>query len=185
MARIPYRDPESVPDEVARMMDVQLGRNGFVMNVTRAMANAPELLRRTNSLAMYVSFHSSLHPVLREFAILTVGRLTGETYLHQRHLRSALANGVTPEQIAELENWAGAPCFDDYQRAVMRYAWQATERVHVSDAVANAALELLGNEGFLDLVAVVAFYNYMARLTVPLQLEIEEGYAGETRSPGR
>ena len=127
MARIPYRDPEGVPDEIARMMDVQRGRSGFVMNVTRAMANSPELLRRTNSLAMCVTFHSSLHPVLKELAILTVGRLTGETYLHERHLRSVRDDGITPEQIAELENWARAPCFDDYQRGRdARYAWQAT-----------------------------------------------------------
>ena len=37
MPRVPYRDRDAVPDDIARLMDRQLADRGYVLNLYRAL----------------------------------------------------------------------------------------------------------------------------------------------------
>ncbi|HZQ35297.1 MAG TPA: carboxymuconolactone decarboxylase family protein [Dehalococcoidia bacterium] len=180
MPRVPYRDRDAVPDDIAQIMDRQLAERGYVLNLYRALANSPGLLRAFGGLGGYLRNGSRLDPALRELAILTVGRLANAPYEFQHHVEWAKRAGISDEQIAALGAWASSPLFDERQRAVMRYAWQATEQVHVADDVAQAAHELLDDECFVDLVAVVAFYNMVVRVLEPLQITLEDEFLAKS-----
>jgi alkylhydroperoxidase family enzyme len=176
MPRVPYRDRDAVPDDIAQIMDRQFADRGYVLNLYRALANSPGLLRAFGGLGGYLRNGSRLDPALRELAILTVGRLANAPYEFQHHVEWAKKAGISDEQIAALGAWASSPLFDERQRAVMRYAWQATEQVRVADAVVEAVREFLDDERFTDLVAVVAFYNMVVRVLEPLQISLEEEF---------
>lgn len=182
MPRIPYRDPENVPEEIRRLMDRQQADRGYVLNLYRALANSPELLRRFSALGGYLRNESRLDPALRELAILTVGRLAKAPYEFEHHTEHALRAGITSAQIDALDRWASAPLFDERQRAVMRYAWQVTEQVRAADDVVAAVQSFLDAEQFLDLVANVAFYNMVVRVLEPLAIDLEAGFTGGRRS---
>lgn len=176
MPRVPYRNPEDVRDDVRELMQRQLAQRGYVLNLYRALANSPRMLQRFTGLGAYLRNDSLLDPALRELAILTVGRLTQARYAYEHHVEHGRSAGLTAEQIGALPNWGSSPLFDERQRAVIRYAWQATERVRVADAVAEAVQQFLGPEQFTDLVVTVAFYNMIVRILEPLQIDLEEGF---------
>ncbi|HEY7296141.1 MAG TPA: carboxymuconolactone decarboxylase family protein [Dehalococcoidia bacterium] len=181
MPRVPYRDRGAVPDDIAAIMDRQQAERGYVLNLYRALANSPGLLRSFGGLGGYLRNGSKLDPALRELAILTVGRLTEAPYEFEHHVEWALRAGISREQVGALGNWAASPLFDERQRGVMRYAWQATEQVRVADEVADAVRQFLDDEEFTDLVAVVAFYNMVVRVLEPLQITLEEAFVAKAR----
>jgi alkylhydroperoxidase family enzyme len=176
VARIPYPDRDSLPEDLRQYFDRQRERGGYEVNVFRALARSPEVMGGFNGIFGYLNAHSPLDPALRELAILTVGMLTAAPYEYEHHVDMALRVGVTRAQIDALRDWARSSEFDDRQRAVIRYAWQATERVRVSDTVADAVHSLLDDDEFFDLATTVAFYNMVVRLLEPLQIELEEAF---------
>jgi len=97
--------------------------------------------------------------------------------------------GVRSEQIAALDDWQDSPAFDERERAVLRYARQVTERIHVDDDVAAAVQSFLTDLEFMDLTAVIACYNMVVRLLEPLKVELEDGFLerrghSDSASPG-
>lgn len=178
MPRIPYLDRDDVPAELRETYDAQLARSGYVLNLTRTLAHRPELWNHFWELTTYLLQRSVIDPALRELAILTVGWLAHSRYEFAHHAELGKRVGLTEQQIADLPRWASSPHFDERQRAVVRYAWQASERVHIADSVAEEVQEFLGHEEFLDLVATVAFYNMVVRMLEPLQIEPETAYQG-------
>jgi alkylhydroperoxidase family enzyme len=176
MARVPLVRPEEATGSTRDTLERQQARTGYALNIARALANLPPAMERVFGLAGWVLSESPLDPVLRELAILTVGRLTGATYEYEHHVEMALRVGVTRGQVAALNEWAASPLFDACQRAVMRYAWQATAYVRVADSVAEAVRQHLNDEQFMALVVTVACYNMVARILEPLQVELEEEF---------
>jgi alkylhydroperoxidase family enzyme len=82
---------------------------------------------------------------------------------------------VRREQLEHLADFESAPVFSDQERAVMRYAAEATQNVKVGDATFNALRGFLDNRRIMDLVMNVAFYNAVARVIVPCGVELEAG----------
>jgi 4-carboxymuconolactone decarboxylase len=76
------------------------------------------------------------------------------------------------EQLASFET---APVFNDQERAVMRYASEATTNIKVRDATFNALRAFLDTRRITELVMNVAFYNAVVRVLVPLGVELEAG----------
>jgi alkylhydroperoxidase family enzyme len=57
----------------------------------------------------------------------------------------------------------------------MRYASEATTNVKVTDATFNSLRAFLDTRRIVELVMNVAFYNAVARVLVPLGVELEAG----------
>jgi alkylhydroperoxidase family enzyme len=106
---------------------------------------------------------------------MTVGRLTGADYEFTHHWNMSLAVGVKRDQLEQLANFETSPAFDDKERAVIRYAVEATRDVKVSDSTFNALRGFLDNRRIMELVMNVAFYNSVARVIVPCGVELEPG----------
>ena len=118
---------------------------------------------------------TQLDPKLRELALLTVGRLTGADYELVHHWNMALRLGVKHEQLQQLVRFETSPEFNQDERAVMRYAVEATTNVNVSDETFEALRRFLDNRRIVELVMNVAMYNAVARVIVPCGVELEPG----------
>ena len=81
--------------------------------------------------------------------------------------------GVRPEQIERLADWESSPEFSEQERAVIRYAAEATKPVAVADVTFDALREFLDQEQIIELVLNVAFYNMVVRVLVPLEIDLE------------
>jgi alkylhydroperoxidase family enzyme len=82
---------------------------------------------------------------------------------------------VRHEQLEHLPEFEKSPVFNEQERAVMRYAAEATQNVKVSDATFDALRKFLDTRRLMDLVQNVAFYNMVVRVLVPLGVEVEPG----------
>jgi alkylhydroperoxidase family enzyme len=86
MARLPYLDREHLLEDDRDIYDDMMERFGRIHNVHRAIAHSPVLLR---ALELHwgeaIRRSTRLDPILRELAILTVGRLTQCDYAYVHH----------------------------------------------------------------------------------------------------
>jgi 4-carboxymuconolactone decarboxylase len=176
-ARLPYIDREGLPESDRDIYDklVQERGAGPVGNIFRTLANAPNLLRRFNALGGELRNKTQLDPRLRELALMTVGRLTNAEYEFTHHWNISLRVGIPREQLEHLAEFETSPLFNTEERAVMRYAAEATGEVKVSDATFDALRGFLDNRRIMDLVMNVAFYNAVVRILVPCGVELEPG----------
>jgi alkylhydroperoxidase family enzyme len=175
-ARLPYvarndlsEADRGIWDDFVKVRGVDPG------HIHRVVANAPNLLRRFVDLANELRNGTLLDPRLRELALMTVGRLTGADYEFTHHWNMSLGLGVKREQLEHLKDFETSTSFNNEERAVMRYAVEATRDVKVSDKTFDALRQFLDNRRIMELVMNVAFYNSVARVIVPCGVELEPG----------
>jgi uncharacterized peroxidase-related enzyme len=174
VARLPYLDKEDLPESERDIFDDLMERFGRLHNIHRALAHSPVLLRAFElHWGEAIRHHTRLDPILRELAILTVGRLTQCDYVYVHHQGIAQRVGVRSEQIEQLEEWDNQPVFSEQEQAVIRYATEATQHVRVSDATFEALRRFLDAEQLVQLVLVVAHFNRVVRILLPLEIELE------------
>ncbi len=174
--RLPYLNREDLAEGDRDIFDRIAKERGQVHNIFRTMAYAPHLLRKYIEWSSELRFKTALDPKLRELAIMTVGRLTDAKYEYTHHWNAARKLGIPAEKLAALGEYETSPLFDDRERAVIRYAVEATRDVKVSDNTFNQVRELLDNDRILmELVMLVAGYNLVVRLLVPMQVDLEPG----------
>jgi alkylhydroperoxidase family enzyme len=175
-ARVPYLDREDLPETDREIFDnLAAERGGTVGNIFRALAHTPNLLRRFLGLGGELRNKTELDPKLRELAIVTVGRLTDAQYEFVHHWNLARRVGVNREQLESLADFEKSSNFTDHERAVIRYAVEATNNVKVSDTTWNALKSFLDTKRIMELVQNVAFYNMVVRVLVPVGVELEPG----------
>jgi len=176
MARLPYLTREDLPEADRDIWDKFVESRGTQPgHIHRLVANAPNLLRRFLGLADELRNGTKLDPKLRELALMTVGRLTKADYEFLHHWNISLRVGIRREQLEQLAEFEHAPVFNDQERAVMRYAAEVTANVTVSNATYEALRRFLDDRRILELTMNVAFYNAVARILVPLGVELEPG----------
>ena len=173
-ARLPYLTRDDLPEADREIFDQFIKERGVAPgHIHRVVANAPNLLRRFVGLANELRNATQLDPKLRELALMTVGRLTGADYEFTHHWNISLKVGVKREQLEQLASFETSPAFDDHERAVMRYAAEATSNIKVADATFNALRGFLDNRRITELAMNVAFYNAVVRVLIPLGVELE------------
>ena len=171
MARLPYVSREDLTAEGREVFDeFERERGTAPGHIHRAIANAPNLLRRFSAMAMELRNHTELDPRLRELALMTVGRIAGAEYEFVHHWNIALNVGVRREQLEQLADFERASVFNQHERAVMRYAAEVTTNIKVSDM-----REFLDDRRIMELAMSVAFYNAVVRIIVPIGVELEPG----------
>jgi alkylhydroperoxidase family enzyme len=174
MAKLPYLARNDFPEAERSIWDDFVKVRGTEPgNIHRIVANAPNLLRRFVELANELRNGTQLDPKLRELALLTVGRLTGAEYEFVHHWNMALRLGVRRGQLEQLAHFESSAEFSQDERAVMRYAAEATSNIKVSDAAFEALRRFLDNRRIMELVMNVAIYNAVARVIVPCGVELE------------
>jgi alkylhydroperoxidase family enzyme len=177
MARLPYLNPEDVPAEYRAQFEEQLKVPGrHAIHIMKILANAPALLPKFSALGGALLAGAGLDPKLRELALEAVGIASGCEYEYVHHWNIAQARaGVPREQLVALPDFENSPLFNAGERAVIRYALEATRNVKVSDATFAGVRKLLNDQQLMELVLVVAFYNMVVRILDPLKVELEPG----------
>ena len=174
MARLPLLTAAQISDDEPNILRRIEQERGAVPNLYRVMATAPVLADAFRTLALTLRNEIRLDPRLRELAILSVASSAPSPYELAHHKTMALAVGVRADQLDALDQFETAPAFDDVERAVMRYAREATVKLEVADATWDDLLTRVpSRQEALEVVLQVALYNASARITVPLRIELE------------
>jgi 4-carboxymuconolactone decarboxylase len=175
MALLPYVD-ESKASEKTREI---LGNTPRKMNVARMIANSSDaVFQNFSRLGHSLLTRAKLNSKLREVAILRTAKLTGSAYEWTQHVPIARACGVTDEQIAAMDNWQDAKCFDEVERLVLTLTDEVTRDVKGRRETLEALKRHLGPAELVELILSIGFWGMVARLLETTEVDLED-FAGK------
>jgi 4-carboxymuconolactone decarboxylase len=137
--------------------DGKLGLGPF-----NALLRSPELLNRAQRLGEYVRFQSSLPPRLNELAILITARHWTAQYEWFAHHRLALTAGLDPAIAAAIAEGKRPANMQSDETVVYEFCAELIATGQVSDAHFQAARDLFGEQGVIDLVGALGYYSLIA-----------------------
>src|SRR5262249_16951135 len=140
MPRIPYFDVESASGRHAEFLEKLKPH----VNIYRMLANSESGIKGFTRMGNALLHRSELDPVLREIAILRVGRLSRAAYEVFQHERIAREAGVAEEKIAALRDATiEAPAFTDQEKAVLRFTDEVVRNIKATDRTFKPVQALL------------------------------------------
>lgn len=165
---VPLRDqlPEAVE---ARLREL----GGRPINLYRALANQPAMLRAWVEFAWAVRNECQLPRSLRELVILRCAQLYGSEYEWAHHEVMARAAGVSEAQIQGLGAWRPSELFDERERAALAYA-EAVFDGEVDEAAGAAFEAAFPDPGErVEIVMTAATYTMVPRVLEALGVPLE------------
>src|SRR6516165_873991 len=113
MALLPYVDESKVSDKTREI----LGNTPRKLNVALMIANASDpVFQNFSRLGNSLMTRGKLDKKLRDIAILRNARVCNSLYEYTQHVPIAKAAGLSGEQIAGIDNWESAQCFNQVER---------------------------------------------------------------------
>jgi len=172
--RVPLPSREDMPEAHRDAFDrLQRERGDPIPHVFLALANMPNLLDPLLSFTKEMRHGSVMEARHRELGIMMTARKARSVYEFDHHWNHAIRAGVKREQLEALDDFETSPLFDERERAVLRYAAEATLAIEVRDATWNSLIANFTLREAMDLVMAVAWYNAVARINGPLRVENE------------
>ena len=155
---------------------IEARRGGALFNLDRMLLWSEPLARGWNVYLRALRQEISLSPFLRELAICVVARLTGADYEFHHHAPELRKAGASDAQLQALDDpdiAATSSQFDELQRAVILFAIASTRNVKIPDSTFEALRQRMSPTELVELAAVTAAYNMVARFLVALQVTPE------------
>lgn len=172
MARMKMVDTGTVDPELKDVFE-KMKQRGTVLNVYRMVAWSPALAKVWAPFARGLRNELSVSRRLRELLIVQIACRHESKYEYGHHAHMALAEGVTPEQLAALPHWRDSALFDTEECLVLQLADDLTHPGGASAATMKALLEHFGEKHVMELLATGAFYCGVARIVNSLDCELE------------
>src|SRR5207248_106787 len=118
-------------------------------------------------------FEGTLSGADRELAILAVGREMGARYEWAAHEPIARREGVRPEAIEAVLTHGSLEGLSEREWLIVEVARGLLRHHAISDDLFAAAREALGQQGLVELVALVGYYGMIAMALVGFGVEPE------------
>ena len=182
MSRLAKLNPEDFdPEQKAIYDNIIAGPRGTVPAPLTVWLRRPELARHAQALGSYCRYGTTLSPRLSELAIMLMGRHWLAEYEWEVHKPFALKAGLS-EDILNAVRDGREPAFTNRDEAVV---YKFFTRLHadriVSDALYAEAVELLGEDGVIDLIGIIGYYTLIA--TTIQAFELSKTYCKNKELP--
>lgn len=175
MALLPYVDESKASDKTREI----LGNTPRKLNVARMIANSSDaVFQNFSRLGNSLMTRGKLDKKLREIAILRNARVCGSLYEYTQHVPIAKSTGLSDEQIAAIDNWETAKCFNDLERLVLRFTDEVARYVKGTRATLEALQKSLGPGEIVELIMAIGFWGMVARILETTEVELED-FAGK------
>ena len=174
-------------DSLARLPQVQrenlntLGRSAFDTYVSPGTGyetglrgpvgmwmHSPVLAEAVFDLRQRVRYGTPKDQRLTELIILTTAREISNQYEWSAHEPLGQAAGLEQDIIEvikyrkDLDSLPSIEGFDEIEQTLVQFTRELVSEEKVSTPTFNKAIELFGNEGVVDIVGLVGYYNFVA-----------------------
>ncbi len=157
-----------------------------VLNIFKIIAHNPQLLRGWLRMATpLISGGLALSPRLREIAILRIAQLCRSEYEFAHHIRIAEGAGLGREEIAALQDYDESELFSELDRAVIAYTDAAGALAPDAPELARGLKRWLSDRELMELSFCIGHWGMLARVLVPLEVEVDEPLEAELPSEWR
>lgn len=173
MPRFPYADLTAAhiaphAEELGR------ARGGKLLNVDKTLLHNPDLARASREFFRVIRTTLELPGRLRELVSLRVAVLNRAPYEFMQHAPLAIKEGYTQAQLDALRDPGTPKGFDELDSLVIRFCDAMTRDVQVPEALFNEVRRHFSEKLMVELVAVIASYNYMSRFLEAFEIEVEK-----------
>ena len=173
MSRLPAQTREILSPENQQIYDQIAAERKRVPSPIKVLLNSPEAALAVANLGTYVRFHTPFSPALRELVILTVARWFDSQYEWCYHEPPAHAANADPDLIEQIRQGDIPMSGDTDELVAIRFAHELVSRCAITDATFNAAVELFGARGAIDLIVLTGHYVLMAYSIAALDADLE------------
>lgn len=170
--RLPYADPSS-PAAAPLAYELAKARGGRLLNVDLTLLHNPELARASREFFRVIRNTFEISDKLRELAICRVAIVTRSPYEWHQHAPIAMAAGYTQEQLEVLSQPDTPKGFDALEDLVIRLADTMSRDIQVSQDLFDALMKHFNEKQMVELVAIVASYNYLSRFLEAFEIQVE------------
>ena len=179
--RIPAWTPEAKAQPPELIQTILARRGGALLNLDKALLWSAPVTRGWNSFFQQVRGELSVSRKWCELGICTVALLTGADYEYHHHAPEFLKAGGTADELAALQ-WAvqhhpaqgvSHAGLGAVEQLVVQYAAQMTLHIQVDAALFQALQSHLDTTQLVELTTVIAAYNMVARMLLPLHIRPE------------
>lgn len=187
MSRIDLADREDLDPEYHDLLAALSAKDGLPeeyhhlienpeRNIYRAIARRQPLLEPFRAFVEAVWEHCGVDERKRELAILTVAREFDADYEWHQHVRVALKEGLSPEEISALGS-RNTDAFLDRDRALVQYV-RAYVNQDVDDETFLTFVEEYGESTVVGVGILSGIYVTVALFGDALELETQEPFVG-------
>lgn len=174
---------DMTPEQQKACDAVVAGKRGKVPAPMIAWIRNPVLADRIQSMGEVLRFETTLGPRLTELAILVCARHWTAHLEWKAHKVYALQAGLEPEAIEAIASH-DAPQFPDAgAAAVYDVSMQLLKTGRVDDALYDSALATLGEQGLVELVALLGYYCLASFTLNTFRLGLPEAVSPELCDP--
>ena len=151
------------------------GKRGRFGGPFQLLIRAPEICGHASALGEHLRWGSSLPDRLSELAIITTARFWRAQYEWYAHAPLAEKAGV-PHAAVEAIRTGGTPVFVAHDEAlVYRICSEIFRTQRLSDASFNEAVAALGEQGLVEVIAIIGYYTLIGNTLNVFQVALPEG----------
>jgi 4-carboxymuconolactone decarboxylase len=158
----PLTYTELNPEQKKLADDVLAGDRGTLNGPYNVFLRSPEMGDLAQKFGAYTRFHSAVPKKLNEFAIIITARYWNSQYEWLAHSKYAVDAGLGADTIDAVKNGKRPPAMKPDEEVVYNFCSELLDSKQVSDKNFNAAKSQLGEQGVVDLIAVVGYYHLVA-----------------------
>lgn len=161
--RLPPITPEQWTSQQRQEAEAVIrGPRGALISPFVPLLRSPELMGHAQRMGEYLRYRSALGLRLSELAILLVARHWSQPVEWAIHAPIARREGVAAETIAAIEQGERPMTLPEDEAVVFDFCTELQRTQQVSDACWSRAMQLLGEQGTVDLLGLVGYYTMLA-----------------------
>lgn len=138
------------------------GPRGRLVGPFNAWLRSPELADCLQKVGEYIRFNSSLDKRINELAILMTAQHWGSQYEWYAHVPLALEAGLDAKIVEAVGAGRKPDGMKDDEAIVWEFTTQLRRDRAVDDGIYAKAVEKLGEQGVMDLIAVNGYYDLVS-----------------------
>jgi alkylhydroperoxidase family enzyme len=176
MTRITPLWREEEPELDEKFFKPYEASRGYVPNSNLVMARKPKILEAFRNLNAAVFDAGNVVPAgLLALVGNIASQAAGCMYCVAHTANNAGIRGVAADKVAALWEYETSPLFSEAERAALRFAQAAASVPNmVTDEDAAAVVAHFGQDGAVEILAVVSWYGFLNRWNDSLATELED-----------
>ena len=178
MARLPFAERSSIPEDLVYVWDRNANADGVPANIFRTMANNPALWRSYLRLGNGLWTQCGLDVPTRELVILRTAILHHSLYEWHQHVRIGRQAGLTDERIVGLHHWRTSELYSESERALLGYVDAVAASDHPSDEAHAELARHFEPSTIVGINLLSGFYGMTAKFLGAMEVETEDPFIG-------
>ena len=179
MARLPEISRDQLNPQEQQFFDEIVGSRGGVRGPYGVLLHSPDLAHRVAHTGTYLRFECDLPNNLKEVVILTTAREIRSQFEYTAHAQLARQAGVSEETIQAITDGKAPEGLPDDEALLVRYALELLRNRKITDDTFNAVQGKYGNQGVVDLTALIGHYLLVGQVLAAFDVGLSPGVTPE------